>query len=139
MSAPKWMGSLIRLADLEVETLQKRLRDIADRKAAVELVLESLDMEGREESARATLDASAGWYLVGYRDGLKARRARAEGDLQALALEEAGARDALSTAFEEQKKYEHLAEAARLSDLRTVARRESAALDELALRRTGTR
>jgi flagellar protein FliJ len=139
MSAPKWMGSLIRLADLEVETLQKRLREIADRKVAVELVLESLDMEGREESARATVDASAGWYLAGFREGLKARRARAEGDLRALQLEEAGARDALTRAFEEQKKYEHLAEAARLAAARRSAQLESAALDELALRRTGTR
>jgi flagellar protein FliJ len=133
------MGSLIRLADLEVETLQKRLRDIADRRAAVELVLESLELEGREESARATLDASAGWYLVGFREGLRARRARAEADLRALASEEAGARDALSRAYEEQKKYEHLAEAARVVAVRKAARIEAAALDELALRRTGTR
>ena len=138
MSA-KWMGSLIRLADLEVETLQKRLRDIADRRTAVELVLESLGMEGREETARATLDASAGWYLVGFREGLKARSAKAEGELKALALEEAGARDALSRAFEEQKKYEMLAETARIAAARQAAKLEVAALDELALRRTGTR
>ena len=118
MSAPKWMGSLVRLADLEVETLQKRLRDIADRSCAVELVLESLDQEAREETARATADAAAGWY-----------------DLRALQLEEAGARDALSRAFEEQKKYEHLAEAARLAAARASGRREAAALDEIALRR----
>ena len=134
-----WMASLIKLADLEVETLQKRLRDIADRRAANELVLESLVMEAREENARATLDASAGWYLVGFREGLKVRRAKAEGDLKACVLEEAGARDALSRAFEEQKKYETLAETARLVAVRKVAKLETAALDELALRRTGTR
>ena len=134
-----WMASLIKLADLEVEMLQKRLRDIADRRVAIELVLESLEMEGREETARATLDASAGWYLVGFREGLKARRARAEADLKVCALEEAGARDALSRAFEEQKKYERLAENARVAAARTVARLETAALDEMALRRTGTR
>ena len=133
-----WLGSLIRLADLEVETLQKRLRDIADRRCAIELVLQSLEMEGREESARATVDAAAGWYLVGFREGMKARRARAEADLKACALEEAGARDALTRAFEEQKKYEMLAETARLAAARKTARLETAALDELALRRTGT-
>ena len=134
-----WMASLIKLADLEVETLQKRLRDIADRRSAIELVLESLAMEGREETARATLDASASWYLVGFREGLKARRAKAEADLKACAMEEAGARDALATAFEAQKKYETLAETARVAALRQVAKLETAALDELALRRTGTR
>ena len=134
-----WMASLIKLADLEVETLQKRLREIADRRQAVELVLESLAMEGREESARATVDASAGWYLVGFREGLKSRRARGEADLKACAMEEAGARDALSRAFEEQKKYERLAENARLAAAKTLARRETAALDELALRRASAR
>ena len=129
-----WMASLIKLADLEVETLQKRLRDIADRRTAIELVLESLVLEGREETARATLDASAGWYLVGFREGLKARRLKAEADLKACAMEEAGARDALSRAFEEQKKYEMLAETARLTAARKAARLETAALDELALR-----
>ena len=133
-----WLGSLIRLADLEVETLQKRLRDIADRRCAIELVLQSLEMEGREESARATVDAAAGWYLVGFREEMKARRARAEADLKACALEEAGARDALTRAFEEQKKYEMLAETSRLTAARTTAKLEMAALDELALRRTGT-
>ena len=134
-----WLGSLIKLADLEVETLQKRRRDIADRRLAVELVLESLEMEGREESARATVDASAGWSLVGFRQGLKARRAKAEADLKACALEEAGARDALTRAFEEQKKYEMLAQTARVAASRRSAKLEAAALDELALRRTGTR
>ena len=134
-----WMASLIKLADLEVETLQKRLRDIADRRGAIELVLESLALEGREETARATLDAAAGWYLVGFREGLKARRAKSEADLKACAMEETGARDALSRAFEEQKKYEMLAETARVTAIRKVARLETAALDELALRRTGTR
>ena len=135
MSAPKWMGSLVRLADLEVETLQKRLRDIADRKVAVELVLASLDQEAREESAHATADAVAGWYLVGFREGWKVRRAKIEADLRALQQEEAGARDALSRAFEEQKKYEHLAEAAHLAAVRETGRLEAAALDEIALRR----
>ena len=134
-----WMASLIKLADLEVETLQKRLRDIADRRLAIELVLESLAMEGQEETRRATLDASAGWYLVGFREGLKARGAKAEADLKACAMEEAGARDALGRAFEEQKKYETLAETARATAARKLAKLETAALDELALRRTGTR
>ena len=54
-------------------------------------------------------------------------------------MEAAGARDAPSRAFEEQKKYEMLAENARAGAARKVARLETAALDELALRRTGTR
>ncbi len=133
-----WMQSLIKLANLEVERLQKRLKDIADRRVAIELVLASLDEEAEAETARAVLDAQAGWYLVGFREGLKQRRTKAEADLKACRMEELGARDALSTAFEQQKKYEMLAETARLAASKAEARREGMALDELALRRTGT-
>jgi flagellar FliJ protein len=135
----RWIGSLIRLADLEVETLQKRLRDIADRRVAVQMVLDALAMEEREEHAYADRDATAGWYLTGFREGLKQRRARARADLAALDLEERGARDALAEAFESQKKYETLAENARLAAVRETARRETLVLDEVALRMTGTR
>ncbi|WP_158916095.1 flagellar export protein FliJ [Caulobacter sp. S45] len=134
-----WRESLIRLADLEIETLQKRLKYIADRRFALELVLESLQVEGRQESVHATNDAQAGWYLVGYREALKQRQAKAQADLNVCIMEEQGARDALGRAFEEQKKYENLAEAARKAAAGVAAKRETAALDEIALRRTGTR
>ena len=134
-----WMESLIKLADLEVETLQKRLKDIADRRAALELVLTCLDDEAQAETARAGLDAQAGWYLIGFREGWKQRRIKAESELKACQMEERGARDALSAAFEQQKKYEMLAETARLKASKDASRREGLALDELALRRTGAR
>lgn len=133
-----WRESLIKLADFEVETLQKRLKDIADRRIAVELVLDALDLEAAAESARARADAQAGWYLVGFREALKQRRAKAEGDLRTLDLETEGARAALIQAFEQQKKFEILAENARVVEAKALARREGAALDELARRRTGT-
>ena len=135
----KWAQSLIRIADFEVQTLQKRLREIADRRAAIELVLASLDAEAEAEIANARKSAEAGWYLVGFREGWKLRRGKAEADLHACELEEAGARDALSEAFEAQKKYEQVAENARLARLKAEVRVETAALDELALRTTGTR
>ena len=136
--AMSWMSSLIKLADLEVETLQKRLREIADRRAALDMVLASLQAEARAEAAHAANDAEAGWYLVGFREALKQRRTKIQADLKACAMEEQGARDALGRAFEGQKKYEMLAETARVAAVRQAARLETAALDELALRRTGT-
>lgn len=135
----KWMQSLTKLADLEVETLQKRLREIADRRAVIEQGLQNLDAEGRQESAHAARDAQAGWYMAGYREGLKQRRAKAQAELNVCAMEEQGARDALARAFEEQKKYERLAENARVAANQLAAKRESAVLDELALRRTAVR
>jgi len=135
----KWAKSLIRIADFEVEMLQKRLREIADRRVALELVLASLDAEAEAETAHAQQHAEAGWYLAGFRQGWKIRRAKAEADLRTCELEEAGARDALSQAFEAQKKYEQVAETARLVRVKEEGRREAAVLDELALRSAGTR
>ena len=67
--------------------------------------------------------------------GLRARKALAQEAIDRIALEEQGARDALTLAFEEQKKYEQVAETIRLAQRKEAARRETAALDELGLRR----
>src|SRR5579875_647425 len=129
-----WAQSLIRIADFEVEQLQKRLREIADRRAAIEQRLAALDVEAAAEIAHARAHADSGWYLIGFREGVKLRREKIEAELQACRLEEAGARDALTEAFEAQKKYEQVAENARLARMREEGRREAAVLDELALR-----
>ncbi|MGZ3401331.1 MAG: flagellar export protein FliJ, partial [Caulobacteraceae bacterium] len=57
------------------------------------------------------------------------------GQIAAIAAEEAGARDALSQAFEELKKFEHVAEVARLAEAKELAKRETAAMDEMGLRK----
>ena len=132
----KAMGSLIRISTHEVETLQKRLADIVDRRTHAELRLAVLEAEGESEMQNARADAEAGWYMVGFREGLKQRQAVAAAAIDTLALEEAGARDALAEAFEALKKYEHVAENHRLAARKEAGRRETAALDELGLRRT---
>jgi flagellar FliJ protein len=125
------------MAELEVETLQKRLKEIADRRDAILRTLELMQQEANAEAAEARKSAEAGWYMAGFREGMKQRRAKLNVDLRGIAQEEQGARDALAFAFEEQKKYEKLAENARLAAARTAAKLETAELDELALRRAG--
>ena len=131
----KAMGSLIRISTFEVESLQKRLAEIVDRRTAVEMRLAVLEAEGESELQNARADAEAGWYMAGFREGLRQRKAAAQAALDSIILEEAGARDALSEAFEALKKYEHVAEATRVADRKEAGRRETAALDELGLRR----
>jgi flagellar FliJ protein len=135
----KAMGSLIRISTHEVEALQKRLADIVDRRTGAELKLAILEAEGEAEMQNARADAEAGWYMAGFREGLRQRKAAAQAALDALAMEEAGARDALAEAFEALKKYEHLAEASRVAARKEAGRRETAALDELGLRRVAGR
>ncbi len=131
-----WTRSLIKLSSHEVEQFQKRLREVEDRRLAVQARLDALGLEEAEELARAREFAEAGLYMVGFRQGCAQRRERLLAEMKGLDLEARGARDALTEAFEAQKKYEHVAERLRLTEAAASGRRESAQLDELALRRT---
>ena len=130
-----WADSLIKLSTYEVEILQKRLSEIADRRMAAEMKLVLLEAEGEAESQRAREDAEHGWYQVGFLEGLRIRKAATQIEIDRIADEEAGARDALSLAYEEQKKYEQVAEGIAVARRKEVAKQETAALDELGLRR----
>lgn len=130
-----WAQSLIRISNYEVETLQKRLAEISARKASAEMRLAVLDAEVEVERERAHVDAEAGMLLQAYMAGWKARKGAAEHDLTALDAEEEGARDALTGAYSELKKFEHVAETTRLNALIAAGRRETAAFDEMGLRR----
>ncbi|HMP62467.1 flagellar export protein FliJ [Phenylobacterium sp.] len=131
-----WAQSLVRLSTYEVEVLQKRMGEIAARRADAQMRLIMLSAEAEAEAETAQANAEAGWYHIGFMDGVRARKAAIEAELAEIALEEQGARDALSGAFEEQKKYEQVAEDIRLTRLRETARKEAAVMDEMGLRRT---
>ena len=130
-----WRHSLIRIATYEVETLQKRLAEIVEKRTAMEMRLAALHAEAEAEQARARDDAEAGWYHVGFVRGWLVRAEELKEKIALSHTEEAGARDALSRAFEDLKKFEHVAEMARVADLKEQDRRETAALDEMGLRR----
>lgn len=135
----KWAQSLIRISKFEVEELQKRLAEIVERRSAVEIRLAVLEAEAEAELVQARTHAEAGWYMAGFREGVKVRRAALNAELATIGAEEEGARDALSEAFEALKKYEHVAENARLAVRKEDAKRETATLDELGLRKAAQR
>src|ERR1700691_3580189 len=130
-----WKESLIRISSYEVEMLQRRLAEVAARRADAELRLTILAAEVEAEIARADQDAQAGWYRAGFLQAMRNRRAAVQAEIAALTAEEAGARDALAEAFEVLKRLEHIAETARLAAVKEEARRETVALDELGLRK----
>ena len=133
-----WADSLIKLSGYEVEVLQKRLAEIADRRQAVEMRICMLEAEAEHEAQRAREDAQHGWYQVGFLEGVRVRRAALQFEAEQIMMEEAGARDALAQAFEEQKKYEQVADNMRIARDKVTARLESAAMDELGLRRAAS-
>lgn len=134
-----WAQSLIKLSAYEVETLQKRLAEVAGQRAAAERRLALLQAEGDAEAAAAARDPQNSWRIVGFIEALGLRKDQARAEIAALRLEEQGARDALARAFETQKKYEHITEHARALALKEAGRRETAALDEMGLRKAGAR
>jgi len=130
-----WADSLIKLSTYEAEVLQKRLAEIVDRRVACELRLAMLEAEGEAEMAFSAQEAAAGIYRAGFFEGLKVRKAKIQSEIDVILVEETGARDALSEAFEAQKKYEHIAQNIRVEARKQQGRLESAALDELGLRK----
>jgi flagellar FliJ protein len=127
-----WRESLIRISNHEVETLQKRLGEIVERRRQGEIKLAVLtQVVGR--------DAEAARDLADYMRGVGVRRGVLKAALAAIVTEEAGARDALTLAFESLKKFEQVAEMARLADAREAARRESQAMDEMGVRAASRR
>jgi flagellar protein FliJ len=130
----KWAGSLTRLANYEVETLQKRLAEVVERRLDAELRLNLLEAEAEAEAENARHDPEAALFHPTFMKGWRERRARMDEQIQALVHEEEGARDALARAFEELKKYEQVMEMAKVAEAKEASRRETAALDELGLR-----
>ena len=130
-----WADSLVKLSTYEVEVLQQRMGELAQRKRDAEMRLLMLEAEAEAEAANARGNAEAGWYHIGFVEGLRVRRAAIQAQIEAIAVEEQGARDALNGAFEEQKKYEQVAEEIVLARRREVARKEAAVMDEMGLRR----
>jgi flagellar FliJ protein len=131
----KWAKSLIRISTHEVEMIQIRVAEIAARRWAVEAQIAALDLEVADEVARTAESAEFGIYLIGFREGAKHRREALVAKAAEIEAEEAGARDALAEAFEALKKYEHVAQAAKVAAAKEENRRETAALDELGLRK----
>jgi flagellar protein FliJ len=132
----KWAHSLIRISTYEVETLQKRLAEITARRVSAEMRTATLDAEHAVERERARDDAEALSLMPAYVAGWKFRRDAAQAQVDAIAQEEQGAREALAQAFEAQKKFEHVAEMSRLQAVAEAGKREAAMLDELAIQRS---
>ena len=131
----RWVQSLIRISDYEVQTLQKRLAEIVGRRVDAEMRIVMLEAESGAEARHAESEAEAGFMQLGFTHAVRMRKAEIQITIDALLVEETGARDALSVAFEDLKRYEHVAEAQKVKAAKLEQQRETAALDELGLRR----
>jgi flagellar FliJ protein len=129
-----WRESLIRISTYEVEVLQKRLAEVVERRTGVEIRLAMLEAQALAEIDHARQGGEGAMRLNAYLGGVRLRRAALQGEIEQIGREEAGARDALAEAFEAMKKFELVAEMARVAEAKEAGRRETAELDELGLR-----
>ncbi|MGN6365765.1 flagellar export protein FliJ [Asticcacaulis taihuensis] len=130
----KWAKSLIRLSTFEVETLQKRLAEVVTRRTHAEMKLATLDAEFELECVRAAEDPMLAHSLTAYKRGFQFRRDATATELDLITQEEDGVRDSLGLAFEDLKKFEHVAEITHLKRVANDKRTENAMLDEVSLR-----
>lgn len=135
----RWADQLIKLSNFELELLQTRLAEVVGRREAASVKLAVLTAQGEAEIAVARRDPESAWNVGAFTEALKQKKRAAQHDIDRIAAEETGVRDAIAEAFETLKKYEQVAENARLAQVREAARRETATLDELGLRRASGR
>ena len=130
----KWAKSLIRLSTFEVETLQKRLAEVVTRRTHAEMKIATVDAEYEIECVKASADPHLARHLPAYKHGHKLRRDTLAAELDLIVREEDGVRDSLSSAFEDLKKFEHVAEVTKLKRIAAEKKVEEALLDEVSLR-----
>lgn len=131
----KWIKPLIRISTYSVEVIQKRLSEVVMKRTQIEVRIATLDAELEIEALKAQQDHALNLHMPAYKLGWTMRRNACINDLSLIGFEEDGIRDELSHAFEDLKKFEHLAEVNRLKRLATQSRLENAEFDEAASRR----
>jgi flagellar FliJ protein len=129
-----WRQSLIRISAYEVEVLQKRLAEVVARRRDAEVRLALLEAQAEAETDHARRNPEAAMRLGAFLAGVRRRREMLGEEIARIGLEEVGARDALAQAFESMKKFEQVAEMARIAEAKESARREAIELDELGRR-----
>ncbi|MGZ3306837.1 MAG: flagellar export protein FliJ, partial [Asticcacaulis sp.] len=99
----------------------------------------TLDAECEIECVKASMDPHLSRHLPAFKRGVKLRRDTLSAELDLIVHEENGVRDSLSNAFEDLKKFEHVAEVTRLNRIKAEQKIENAQMDESALRASAGR
>jgi flagellar protein FliJ len=129
----KGLKSLIRLSDSTLNERRRELNQIEEREDEIKRQLDELEKEKRREQALSRELEAGAFAYSGYALGTIQRRKELERKLDALQplLEEA--RDALSQAFQELKRYEIALDLRVKSEKAEEARKTTLMLDEISL------
>jgi flagellar FliJ protein len=128
------MKSLIRLHEWNVDEKQRKVGELSRLQAELESQLKNLDEEHTREQAAAKADPTgAGLTYPAYYEVVSQRRDNLKDSILQMDVVINYARDELSEAYGELKKYETVEKARKERLDKELAQREQVMLDEIAL------
>ena len=130
----KGVATLIRINELTVDERRRelggRLIELGDLEAAMERLEKEVAEEQRSVSAQPEI---AGFFYGAYADSVIHRREQFQLAIESKKQEVSVAREALSNAYRELKKYEVFYESQQRMQAEEQARKDQSELDELGL------
>lgn len=124
---------LIRFHKFDLDEKRRVLRDLEEQEASVQQAIDSLDQEIRSEQSFSRGQADFAPYYGGYASRNKSQREALEGELAKAHEQVETARDIVSQAFEELKKYEITKDQKDHREYLEQERQNQIELDEVAL------
>ena len=129
----KGLKSLIRLADAGLNDKRRALVELERQEDELRRRLDALETEKLQEQQHArTLEFGAFAYS-GYAQGVIERRQRIEAQIAAMQPQLEEARQEVSDAFQELKRYEIALDARRKAEKAAYERKDQIAMDEISL------
>ena len=124
---------LIRFHKFDLDEKRRVLRDLEEQEASVQQAIDSLDQEIQSEQSFSRSQADFAPYYGGYASRNKSQRETLEGELAKAHEQVETARDVVSQAFEELKKYEITKDQQDHREYLEQERQNQIELDEVAL------
>ena len=131
----KGLETLIRLNEWSVDQKRRKLGDLLRLIDGFEAELEKLELDLVNEQAAAAAAPNEGGFLYGYyADRVIDRRAIIQMSTQQLEKDANKAREEVSQAYRELKKFKTALEARKTSEKAALASKEQSELDEVGMR-----
>ena len=124
---------LIRFHKFDLDEKRRVLRDLEEQEASVQQAIDSLDQAIQSEQSFSRGQADFAPYYGGYASRNKSQREALEGELAKAHEQVETARDIVSQAFEELKKYEITKDQQDHREYLKQERQNQIELDEVAL------
>lgn len=130
----KGLETIIRLNEWNVDQKRRKLGEILNLIAGFEAEAQKLEEDLKKEQAIAAASpGEAGFAYGNFAERVIDRRAIIQMSIQQLELDAAAAREDVSEAYRELKKYEKALEARKKREEKELARKEQLELDEVAM------